>query len=106
MGIVYSTVPGTGYRVLVDILDSTRPRLVTRAHRKPMRNLLGRLHARPLPELLRMADSWAVPALGESKSDVVAALYRAMTDPRAMRDLWQQYTSQERTLVAFLADVA
>lgn len=71
-----------------------------------MRNLLGRLHARPLPELLRMADSWAVPAMGESKSDVVAALYRAMTDPRAMRDLWQQFSPQERTLVAFLADVA
>ncbi len=71
-----------------------------------MRNLLGRLHARPLPELLRMADSWAVPALGESKSDVVAALYRTMIDPRAMRDLWQQFTPQERTLVAFLADVA
>ena len=71
-----------------------------------MRNLLGRLHARPLPELLRMADAWAVPATGESKSDVVAALYRAMTDPRAMRDLWQQFTPQERTLTAFLADVA
>lgn len=71
-----------------------------------MRNLLGRLHARPLPELLRMAESWAVPAMGESKSDVVAALYRAMTDPRAMRDLWQQFTPQERTLATFLADVA
>jgi hypothetical protein len=71
-----------------------------------MRNLLGRLHARPLPELIRMAESWAVPAMGESKSDVVAALYRAMTDPRAMRDLWQQFTPQERALVEFLADVA
>ena len=71
-----------------------------------MRNLLGRLHARALPELLRMADSWAVPAVGESKSDVVAALYRAMTDPRAIRDLWQQFTPPERALAAFLADVA
>ncbi|MCA9864401.1 MAG: hypothetical protein KC432_15315, partial [Thermomicrobiales bacterium] len=53
-----------------------------------------------------MADSWAVPAVGESKSDVVAALYRAMTDPRAMRDLWQQFTPSERALAAFLADVA
>lgn len=70
-----------------------------------MRNLLGRLHARPLPELLRMADAWAVPAVGESKSDLVAALYRAMTDPRAMRDLWQQFSAEERTLAAFLADV-
>lgn len=71
-----------------------------------MRNLLGRLHARPLPELLRMAEAWAVPAVGESKSDVVAALYRAMTDPRAMRDLWEQFAPQERVLAAFLADVA
>ena len=71
-----------------------------------MRNLLGRLHARPLPELLRMADSWAVPVMGESKSDLVAALYRAMTDPRAMRDLWQQFTPLDRALAAFLADVA
>jgi hypothetical protein len=71
-----------------------------------MRNLLGRLHARPLPELLRMADAWAVSTMGESKSDVVAALYRAMTDPRAMRDLWQQFTPQERALVVYLADVA
>jgi hypothetical protein len=53
-----------------------------------------------------MADSWAVPAMGENKSDVVAALYRGMTDPRAMRDLWQHFTPQERSLAAFLADVA
>ncbi|MBL8127041.1 MAG: hypothetical protein JNM64_05350, partial [Chloroflexia bacterium] len=53
-----------------------------------------------------MAEAWAVPAVGESKSDVVAALYRAMTDPRAMRDLWEQFAPQERVLAAFLADVA
>jgi len=53
-----------------------------------------------------MADAWAVPAMGESKSEVVAALYRAMTDPRAMRDLWDQFTPEERTLAAYLADVA
>jgi hypothetical protein len=53
-----------------------------------------------------MADAWAVPVMGESKSDVVAALYRAMTDPRAIRDLWQQFSAQERQVVAFLADVA
>jgi hypothetical protein len=53
-----------------------------------------------------MADSWAVPAMGESKSDVVAGLYRAMTDPRAMRDLWEQFTLQERALAGFMADVA
>ena len=52
-----------------------------------MRNLLGRLHARRLPELLRVAEAWSVPLYVESKSEVVGALYRAMTDPRTMRDV-------------------
>ncbi|MFT4037854.1 MAG: hypothetical protein QM692_06715, partial [Thermomicrobiales bacterium] len=71
-----------------------------------MRNLLGRLHARSLPELLRMAEAWALPAAGESKSDVVAALYRAMTDPRTMRDIWQGLEPDEQAVLATLANVA
>ena len=55
-----------------------------------MRNLLGRLHARRLPELLRIAEAWSVPLYVESKSEVVGALYRAMTDPRTMRDVWDR----------------
>ncbi len=69
-----------------------------------MRNLLGRLHARRLPELLRIAESWSVPLYVESKSEVVGALYRAMTDPRTMRDVWDRLDPAERAVVIALAD--
>src|ERR671915_1393503 len=70
----------------------------------PMRNLLGRLHARRLPELLRIAEAWSVPLYVESKSEVVGALYRAMTDPRTMRDVWDRLDPAERAMVIALAD--
>ena len=69
-----------------------------------MRNLLGRLHARRLPELLRIAEAWSVPLYVESKSEVVGALYRAMTDPRTMRDIWDRLDAAERAMVIALAD--
>ena len=69
-----------------------------------MRNLLGRLHARRLPELLRIAEAWSVPLYVESKSEVVGALYRAMTDPRTMRDVWDRLDPAERTMIMALAD--
>jgi hypothetical protein len=69
-----------------------------------MRNLLGRLHARRLPELLRIAEAWSVPLYVESKSEVVGALYRAMTDPRSMRDVWDRLDPAERAMVIALAD--
>jgi hypothetical protein len=69
-----------------------------------MRNLLGRLHARRLPELLRIAEAWYVPLYVESKSEVVGALYRAMTDPRTMRDVWDRLEPPERAMVVELAD--
>lgn len=68
-----------------------------------MRNLLGRLHSRRMPELLRIADAWGVPLHGESKSDAVSTLYRAMIDPRAMRDLWERLSESQRVLARFLA---
>lgn len=71
-----------------------------------MRNLLGRLHARRLPELLRIADAWSVPIAAESKGDVVGALYRAMTDARTMRDIWERLDEEERAIAATLADAA
>src|SRR5215218_2564435 len=70
----------------------------------PMRNLLGRLHARRLPELLRIAEAWSVPLYVESKSEVVGALYRVMTDPRTMRDVWDRLDAAERAVVIALAD--
>ena len=69
-----------------------------------MRNLLGRLHARRLPELLRIADVWGVPLQVESKGEVVGALYRAMTDPRTVRDVWDRLDLAERAMTAAMAD--
>ena len=69
-----------------------------------MRNLLGRLHARQLPELLRIAEMWGVPLRGESKGEAAGALYRAMTDPRTMRDIWDRLDEAERALVLSMAD--
>src|SRR5688572_32568138 len=69
-----------------------------------MRNLLGRLHARQLPELLRIAEAWGVPLRGDSKGEVVGTLYRAMTSPGAMRDIWDRLDPGERALVVALAD--
>ena len=71
-----------------------------------MRNLLGRLHARRLPELLRIAEAWSVPLYVESKSEVVGALYRAMTDPRTMRDVWERLDPAERAMVEALTDAS
>lgn len=69
-----------------------------------MRNLLGRLHARRLPELLRIADAWGVPIHADSKGEAVATLYRAMTDPRTVRDLWDRLSAEERAVASVLAD--
>jgi hypothetical protein len=71
-----------------------------------MRNLLGRLHARRLPELLRIAEAWSVPLYVESKSEVVGALYRAMIDPRTMRDVWDRLDPPERAMVTALTDAS
>src|SRR3954447_22760990 len=68
-----------------------------------MRNLLGRLHARHLSELLRIAHAWGVPVQVETKSEVVGALYRAMTDPRAMRDVWERLDPGEQAVAQVLA---
>jgi hypothetical protein len=69
-----------------------------------MRNLLGRLHARRLPELLRIADAWGVPLHVDNKGEVVATLYRAMTDQRTVRDVWDRLPEAERAVAAVLAD--
>src|SRR5918994_329374 len=94
-------------RGLPDILLSGPARCLPPRNRpsgSPMRNLLGRLHARRLPELLRIAEAWSVPLYVESKSEVVGALYRAMTDPRTMRDVWDRLDPVTRAMVIALAD--
>ncbi len=70
-----------------------------------MRNLLGRLHARHLSELLRIAQAWGVPVQVETKSEVVGALYRAMSDPRAMRDVWERLDPAEQAVAQTLANL-
>ena len=70
-----------------------------------MRNLLGRLHARHLSELLRIAHAWGVPVQVETKSEVVGALYRAMSDPRAMRDVWERLEPAEQAVAQTLANL-
>src|SRR3954469_5351947 len=74
-------------------------------HGSLMRNLLGRLHARHLSELLRIADAWGVPVQVETKGEVVSALYRAMTDPRAIRDVWERLDPAEQAVIQTLADL-
>src|SRR5205814_3078237 len=57
-----------------------------------------------LPELLRIADAWGVPLHVEGKGEGVGALYRAMADPRMMRDVWERLDPRARAMTAALAD--
>lgn len=68
-----------------------------------MRNLLGRLNARSADELVRIATAWQVPVSGGDKLGQVAQLYRALTDIRAVRDVWERLPSDEREVIAALA---
>lgn len=68
-----------------------------------MRNLLGRLHARPPEELGRIAAFWRVPIPEGAKHRQIGQLYRALTDPRAGRDAWDRLAADERALVGGLA---
>ena len=45
-----------------------------------------------------------MPLYVESKSEVVGALYRAMTDTRTMRDVWDRLDPAERAMVIALTD--
>lgn len=68
-----------------------------------MRNLLGRLHARPPVELAGIAAFWQVPSAGGDRGAPVGSLYRALTDPRAVRAAWDRLAADERDLVRLLA---
>jgi hypothetical protein len=70
-----------------------------------MRNLLGRLHARGDPELRRIASFWRVPLSGGNRHASVGALYRAMTDLRTVRDVWDQLSPAQQEVVRLLAVV-
>jgi len=72
-----------------------------------VRNLLGRLNARSPEELARIAGAWGVDARGD-RHRLVSRLYRALTDPRTVRDGWERLAEDERAMVRHLAlsDVA
>lgn len=67
-----------------------------------MRNLIGRLNARSLPELEKIAEVWRIPLSGRDKLARVAALYRAMTTHWVARELWDRLQADEREVVTAL----
>ncbi|MFL5758986.1 MAG: hypothetical protein ACJ789_04565 [Thermomicrobiales bacterium] len=68
-----------------------------------MRNLLGRLNARSAEELTRIAAAWLVPLTATDRHAQVGQLYRALSDPRTVRDFWELLDDDERALVRLLA---
>jgi hypothetical protein len=73
-----------------------------------MRNLLGRLHARPAADIDRIAAWWRVPLGGGGgtgdRGGGIGLLYRWMTDPIAARDAWARLAADEAALVRALVD--
>jgi hypothetical protein len=68
-----------------------------------MRNLLGRLHARPPADLDRIAAFWRVPLVSGDRHGRVGALYRVMIDPVAARDVWARLAQNEAAMLRLLA---
>ena len=68
-----------------------------------MRNLLGRLNARSPDELQRIARVWLVPLRGADRGRHVGSLYRAMTDIRHARAVWDRLDPNSQAIVSDLA---
>ncbi|MEA2582600.1 MAG: hypothetical protein QOF33_685 [Thermomicrobiales bacterium] len=68
-----------------------------------MRNLLGRLNARTTEELTRIAAAWQVPLPSGDRPGMVSRLYRALADPRTVRDCWDRLPEDEQAMVRLLA---
>lgn len=68
-----------------------------------VRNLLGRLNARSPDELQRIARIWQVPLPGADRGRHVGALYRAMTDIRHAREVWDRLDANAQVIVRDLA---
>ena len=64
-----------------------------------LRNLLGRLNARSYEDLGEIAAAWRVPVSSRDRGTQVSALYRAMTRPTIMREMWDGFSPQTRSLV-------
>jgi len=67
------------------------------------KNLLGRLNARSPDDLQRIAAFWLVPLPENDRGRHVGALYRAMTDIRHARSVWERLDSHAQTIVRDLA---
>jgi hypothetical protein len=68
-----------------------------------VRNLLGRLNARPPGDLVRIAERWQVPLTGTDARRHVGALYRTMTDIRSARSFYANLTPDTAAIVRALA---
>lgn len=66
------------------------------------RNLLGRLNARSHDEVARIAASSGIAADGNDRLGLVTSVYRALTDIRTMRDIWQALPVEEREIIVAL----
>ena len=68
-----------------------------------MRNLIGRLNARPPAELPRIAQAWRVPLTASDRYGQAGQLYRAITDPRAVRDSWATLSDSQQQIASILS---
>ncbi|HEU0163728.1 MAG TPA: hypothetical protein VFQ54_01715, partial [Thermomicrobiales bacterium] len=69
-----------------------------------MRNLLGRLNARSLDSLRRIARFWSIALPGgDERGRFVGALYRTMTDIRSIRQAWEQLDATSQRIIRELA---
>nr|MBA2556456.1 helicase-associated domain-containing protein [Chloroflexota bacterium] len=68
-----------------------------------VRNLLGRLNARPPGDIPRIAERWQVPLTGTDTRRHVGALYRTMTDVRAARTFHDSLSDDTRAIVHAMA---
>jgi hypothetical protein len=68
-----------------------------------VRNLLGRLNARPPGDIGRIAERWNIPLAGAEMRRQVGALYRTMTDIRAARSFYANLTDDSAAIVRAMA---
>jgi hypothetical protein len=71
-----------------------------------MRNLLGRLNARSVQDLSRIADAWQTPLAGRDRLAQISQLYRTMTRPSMVRAQWDALDPDQQTVVRELLDGA
>ena len=69
-----------------------------------MRNLLGRLNARPAGDLERIADAWQIPLTGRDRLVQIGQLYRSMTRLTVVRASWDALEPRLRTALGPLLD--